>query len=180
VNLVLFFLGESRVQEQPSEAKAAEVFLPVKLDKPAWPFPEGQKKQVTISYPKFLHIRYGVEDGNPNSNIKIADQGGISIAYEVVEGKYLRVAYARCSVLDNFCYRVGRKIAAGRLANKRLGAITKLETEGKLEVLDLAPEGDPTLHSESIQQTIIQHLTSSSEADIISVKHGKRRFWLYV
>jgi hypothetical protein len=151
-----------------------------------WPFPpenqqEDEPKLVNQpKYPKFLHVRYSYEDGK--DNILVADQGGLTIAYEVKDG-VLRLAKARCSVKDMFNYKVGRKIASDRLNTKRAAAIAKLATLDILSCIDLrAGDGDGGARAqESIQGIIVRHLIDRSpEADIISVKRGKRHFWLYV
>lgn len=151
-----------------------------------WPF-EGAPKQEDEPklvnkprYPKFLHVRYSYEDGK--DNILIADQGGLTVAYEVVDG-VLRFAKARCSIKDMFNYKMGRKIASDRLNTKRAAAIAKLALLGRLCCIDLrAGEGDGGARAqESIQAIIVRHLIDRSpEADIISVKRGNRHYWLYV
>lgn len=58
----------------------------------------------------FVHLRYYNDAGQPTNT------GGITIAYQD-EGEKLRVAFSRCHWNDNFCRRIGRNIATGRLAS---------------------------------------------------------------
>lgn len=58
----------------------------------------------------FIHLRYYNEEDKPYNT------GGITIAYRDEKDHY-RVAYSRCHWNDNFCKRIGRNIATGRLAS---------------------------------------------------------------
>lgn len=58
--------------------------------------------------PKFVHLR---TKGN---------RGGVTIAYSVdEEAKVVYYALARCNPSDNFCRRIGRVKAAGRLLSPK-------------------------------------------------------------
>jgi hypothetical protein len=61
---------------------------------------------------KYYHHRIKDDDGQPFV------KGGLTFAYEIEEGRCF-YTFARCSRKDNFCKRIGRKIAEGRF-DKRL------------------------------------------------------------
>lgn len=58
----------------------------------------------------FLHLR----DRQPNSG-GVAPRGGCTIAFAQVDSCTLALAAAYCSEKDQYCKRVGRAIATGRL-----------------------------------------------------------------
>lgn len=60
----------------------------------------------------FLHIRYEDE----HDPLKFSTHGGVTVAYRYLkETKQWEVAYAQCNIVDNFCKKIGRTIAANRL-----------------------------------------------------------------
>jgi hypothetical protein len=71
--------------------------------------PNLQPDSVRIYY---SHIRY--ESENPTQ--EYSEKGGITIAFRCLEAlKKWEVAIAKCNILDNFCRKLGRKIASNRL-----------------------------------------------------------------
>lgn len=57
----------------------------------------------------FIHVR------NTDNEGKIMGRGGKTFAYEVKDGKVIKVAAASCHDKDNFCKKTGRIKAEGRL-----------------------------------------------------------------
>jgi hypothetical protein len=58
----------------------------------------------------YVHLRQKQEDGSLDVH------GGATIAY-IADDTTITCSLARCNVKDNFCRRVGRAIATGRLHN---------------------------------------------------------------
>lgn len=73
---------------------------------------------------KYIHLRNYDVYGYPTT------KGGKTIAFQV-DGDKVRYAIAHCNEGDNFCRRIGRLIAAGRLAKGGYGAVVRF------------PEGTP-------------------------------------
>lgn len=70
----------------------------------------------------FIHLRYFNQYSQPTNS------GGVTIAYKD-EGSKLRVAFSRCNWKDNFCRRIGRNIATGRLRSGDCYLVDKQDTE---------------------------------------------------
>lgn len=62
----------------------------------------------------FIHLRNFVPSQLGEFKLVPGTHGGLTVAYKVEDGKAL-VAYARCSLKDNFSRRKGRLISEGRL-----------------------------------------------------------------
>lgn len=61
---------------------------------------------------KFIHIRSFV-------GTRLQEKGGTTIAYDYNPDTHeARFAIAKCSHKDNYCKRIGRDVATGRLFNK--------------------------------------------------------------
>lgn len=61
---------------------------------------------------KFIHIRRGIGAG-------LQEKGGATIAYEFnPDTRQAQYAVAKCSTRDNYCKKIGRDIAQGRLLNR--------------------------------------------------------------
>lgn len=101
---------------------------------------------------KFIHIRAVDENGD------LLTTGGCTVAYTATP-KDIMYQLALChSDLDNFCYRVGRAIASGRLKSKKWEPI-------------IIPRQDPVV------ATIIKHIAANAEygqIDIFWNEKGKR------
>ena len=59
---------------------------------------------------KYIHLRNFVDEW-----VQVSNRGGLTIAYRYVDANHVNMAIARCNVRDNFCRRIGRAIALGRL-----------------------------------------------------------------
>jgi hypothetical protein len=57
----------------------------------------------------FIHLRSKSSDGTP------ATKSGTTIAWRRVATKAIEIGVAKCHYNDNFCRRIGRNIAEGRL-----------------------------------------------------------------
>ena len=101
---------------------------------------------------KYLHIRNWDQDTD-----EILNTGGITVAYTYVGAKDIAIQIARCHEDDNFCYRIGRQIAAGRLTN-----------EGPLDILDV----------EYIRPSdaIVSYLINEYYSNEIDVRKCRNRF----
>lgn len=66
----------------------------------------------------YRHVR-SIKDG------KIQNLGGCTIAYEVIDANTMIIAMAICHPEDNFCKKLGRDKAGGRLKSKDFAVILK-------------------------------------------------------
>lgn len=86
-----------------------------------------------MSNTKFAHVRPLVENGKHypgGEKVKVKPtKGGLTIAFQ--RNGDLEVTYniAKCNDKDNFCRRIGRQVAAGRLKNK--GYIVDVQSTDK-------------------------------------------------
>ena len=72
---------------------------------------------------KFIHIRRGIGAG-------MQEKGGTTIAYSFnPESRQAAYAVAHCSSKDNYCKKIGRDVATGRLLNNKGGQVTVPEGE---------------------------------------------------
>ena len=77
-----------------------------------------------------MHIREFTEFG------EVAGKGGVTVAFEV-NGNTLVLAFAECSRKDNFCKRIGRDVASGRLRAGKGTTYEILSDNPKAVIADL-------------------------------------------
>lgn len=69
----------------------------------------------------------------PRSELVPSNKGGATVAYEEIDGN-LHFAVAVCSDRDNFCRRIGRAVASGRL---KLGVSFSVPNPGLASLRDI-------------------------------------------
>lgn len=80
---------------------------------------------------KFIHLRY-INPFNDNVETK----GGFTVAYVEHANDTVTYAIAKCSKKDNYCKRIGRDVATGRMKAGQC-MTTSLNKEKPYEVIKL-------------------------------------------
>jgi hypothetical protein len=64
---------------------------------------------------KYAHVRYIKTGASGIFNSDYETKGGITFCYEFLPDGKVRASRAQCSTKENYCRRIGRDIARGRM-----------------------------------------------------------------